>query len=119
VALDVGFRVLGFDRVFRFLLRRRARPDVLPQPEGTRRARLTFRAVQNATMLYYRGRDDCLPKALTTFYLLRRQGIPVEICFAVKKFPFAAHSWVEAYGEPLDDTPSRLRQYTVIHRVGG
>jgi hypothetical protein len=68
-------------------------------------------------MFYYRRRKDCLPKALTTFYLLRRQGIPAEICFGVRKFPFAAHTWVEALGEHLDDDPSRLRHFTVIHRA--
>lgn len=117
VLLDVGFRRRGFDRVLQRVLRRRpGSADWLPD-EGLQQAQHTFRAVQNATMLYYRRREDCLPKALTTFHLLRRQGIPAELCFAVKKFPFTAHSWVEAYGHPLDDEPARLRAYTVIHRV--
>jgi Transglutaminase-like superfamily len=68
-------------------------------------------------MFYYRRQKDCLPKALTTFHLLRRQGIPADLCFGVKKFPFSAHTWVEAFGESLDDDPLRLQHYTVIHRV--
>jgi len=117
VVLDVGFRCWGFDRVLQLILRRRGGSAGWLPDEGLQRAQHTFRAVQTATMLYYRRREDCLPKALTTFHLLRRQGIPAELCFAVKKFPFAAHSWVEAYCQPLDDTPARLRAYTVIHRV--
>lgn len=117
VLLDVGFWSLGFDRILRLVLHRPARPARRRDAEDRQQAQRTFRAVQHATMLYYRRGEDCLPKALATFHLLRRQGIPAELCFAVKKFPFAAHSWVEAYGEALDDRPARLRQYTVIHRV--
>lgn len=118
VLLDVGFRALGFDRVLKLVLRRRRNPAGWLPAEGKRQAENTFRAVQNATMFYYRRSEDCLPKAFTTFYLLQRQAIPAEICFGVKKFSFGAHSWVEVYGEPLDDDPSRLSDYTVIYRVG-
>jgi hypothetical protein len=115
--LAVGFRYWGFDRVLQFILRRRAGAARWLPAEAFQRAQLTFRAVQNATMLFYRRTEDCLPKALTTFHLLRRQGIPAELCFAVKKFPFTAHSWVEVQRQPLDDAPARLLAYTVIHRV--
>lgn len=117
LALDLGFRLLGFGRVYRYVLGRRPRPARWPPAEGGRRARGTFRAVQNATALYYRSREDCLPKALATFHLLRRQGIPAELCFAVTKFPFSGHAWVESYGEILDDDPERPSLYTAIHRV--
>lgn len=117
--LDLGFRFVGFERVLSLLLRRPAGRVHRDPEQGRHQAKRTFLAVQNATMLYYRRGEDCLPKALTTFHLLRRQGIPADLCFAVKKFPFAAHAWVEVYGEPLDDEPARLRRYTVLHRVAG
>lgn len=119
VVLDLAFHVLGFDRLLRLILWRRSRTGSWLVADSRQEAQSTFAAVQDATMLYYRRREDCLPKALTTFHLLRRQGIPAELCFAVKKYPFTAHAWVEAYGEPLDDEPSRLKRYTVIHRVAG
>jgi hypothetical protein len=117
LALDLGFRLLGFERVYRFVARRTRKPSGWAVAEGKQQAQRTFRAVQSATMFYYRRRKDCLPKALTTFYLLHKQGIPAEICFGVRKFPFAAHTWVEALGEHLDDDPSRLQHFTVIHRA--
>jgi hypothetical protein len=117
LALDLGFRLWGFERVYRFVSRRSPGSSGWAAAEGKEQAQRTFQAVQRATMFYYRRRKDCLPKALTTFYLLRRQGIPAEICFGVRKFPFAAHTWVEALGEHLDDDPSRLRHFTVIHRA--
>lgn len=117
VAFDVAFRVLGFGRTFA-AVRRRPGGAPLPPAEGLRRARGTFQAVQNATMLYYRRRQDCLPKALGTWHLLRRQGIAADLCIGVAKFPFRAHSWVDFQGEILDDDPARVSQYTVLHRFG-
>lgn len=115
--LDLGFRWLGFQRMTELLMRREPGRKSWPEADGEARARATFRGVQKATMFYYRRRKDCLPKALTTFHLLRRQGIPSSLCYGVKKFPFEAHAWVEAYGTVLDDRPSRIPGYTVIHRV--
>ena len=117
VALDVGLRLLGFERVYRRVVRRPGSPSSRGAAMGRQRARETFLAVQNATRLYYRRRKDCLPKALTTLLLLRRQGIAAELCFGVKKFPFSAHAWVEVLGERFDDDPRRVERYTVIHRV--
>jgi len=115
--LDISFRLLGFERVYRLLQCRYHRPAQWTADQVRQQAETTFRAVQNATVFYYRRRKDCLPKALTTFHLLRRQGIPAELCFGVKKFPFAAHAWVESCGVILDDDPPRLGHYTVIQRV--
>ncbi len=117
--LDVAFRIMGFGPVYRFILRKSRRSVNWAQEEERAQALRTFQAVQSATMFYYRRRKDCLPKALTTFHLLRRQGIPAEICFGVHKFPFTAHSWVEACGELLDDNPARLKGFSVIHRMAG
>lgn len=117
VALDTALRLADVGRILAVLGRQRARAAAWPAPAGREQAERTYAAVQRATMLYYRRRRDCLPKAVTAFYLLRRQGLAAELCFGVKKFPFAAHSWVEAYGVQLDDDPSRLEALTVIHRI--
>jgi len=117
VALNAGFRLLGFGRTLGLVRRRRPVYDHLLPTEARRRARDTFRAVQNATMLYFRRREDCLHQALTTWHLLRRQGISAELCFGVAKYPFGAHSWVDAHGEILDDDPERIQRYTVIYRL--
>jgi len=119
LVLNLSFRLLGFDRVFRLLLRRGMPAAGWTPMESRHRGHLVFQAMQTATMFYYRRQRDCLPKALTTFYLLRRQGIPADLCFGVKKFPFTAHTWVEVLGDRLDDDPPRLQLYTVIHRVAG
>ena len=110
VAIDVGFRLLGFPRVRRFVQwwgARAPRAADLPNPlrvvEGTRQA------VRVATRYYWRRGPDCLPRSLTLFVLLRRRGVPATLRIGVKRYPFGAHAWVECLGEVLDDTPSSWR----------
>ena len=117
VLLDLGFHLFDFDRMNRFLMRWTVPRQSKAATDTLEMAQATFQAVQRATMLYYRRRKDCLPKALTTFHLLRRQGVSATLCFGVKKFPFEAHSWVESHGEILDDFPPRVSHYQVIHRI--
>ena len=116
---NAALPILGLARILALLTRRRPRAATWPEPAARGQARRTFAAVQRATMLYYRQRRDCLPKAVTTFHLLRCQGLPADLCFGVRKYPFGAHSWVEAHGERLDDDPPRIDGYTVIHRIAG
>ena len=105
VLLDVGFRVLGFPRVFRFVDRwGRRSVEVAPRAVQRHKVRRTFEAVRTASRYYYRRRLDCLPRSLAIYILLRRQGVPATLRVGVKRFPFAAHAWVECAGEVLDDS---------------
>jgi Transglutaminase-like superfamily len=116
--IDLGLRRAGLEPTVERLLRTRPRRLPAQGADLDLLAVRTFTAVRTATLFYLRRRKDCLRKALATAWLLRRQGIPATICMAVKKFPFAAHSWVEtASGTRLDDYPPRLAEYTVIHRI--
>lgn len=117
VAIDLGLRLFGLERVCRWLARSGAQREAGPCAADHVCARSTFAAVQSATRFYYRRRKDCLPKALTTFRLLRRQNVPATLVFGVKKFPFAAHTWIECEGEVLDDFPPRVAAYTPIKRI--
>lgn len=103
--LDCGFRLLGFSRVFSFI-DRWCRRSVGPRSLGTQRAtvRKAQAAVRIAARYYCRWRLDCLPRAMTLYVLLRRRGIPATLSIGVKRFPFAAHAWVECLGEVLDDS---------------
>jgi len=73
---------------------------------AVQRARLhrTLDSVRTASRYYYRRRLDCLPRSLAIYVLLRRQGVPATLRIGVKRFPFAAHAWVECLGEVLDDS---------------
>ena len=105
VLLDIGFHVFGFPRVF-LLVDRWGRRAVEPAPLAVQRCRLhrTLKAVRTASRYYHRWRLDCLPRSVAIYVLLRRQGVPVTLRIGVKRFPFAAHAWVECLGEVFDDS---------------
>ncbi len=110
VLLDVGFRVLGFPHVYRFVQSWNRGSATVAAPASQRRTvRRTVAAVRTATRYYYRRRLDCLPRALTLYLLLRRRGVPAMLHIGVKRYPFGAHAWVECLGEVLDDATDDWR----------
>ena len=42
-----------------------------------------------------RGLDDCLPRSLALFVYLRRCNLTARHFIGIKRYPFAAHAWVE------------------------
>jgi hypothetical protein len=117
IFLDCGFRFVGFDRTKQRLLRRVRRMQPAPPSDHDKAAlEEIVTAVDVGTRYYYRKRLDCLPRALTLYYLARRRAIPVEFCLGVKKYPFAGHSWMEYQGEIIGDRPNRVKLYTVLVR---
>jgi len=118
VLIDVGLYFFGFNRVYKAFARwtRTLKRRV---PEGLEGEVLdrTLAGVVTATRRYYRSRKDCLPKSLTIYYLVRKQGIDASLCIGVKKFPFAGHAWVEYRGRIVDDFPKRVPLYTLLARV--
>jgi len=105
VLLDVGFRLIGFPRVFRLVdsWGRRQTSAGAPLADQRRTVRRTLCAVRRATRYYYRPRLDCLPRALAIFVLLRSRGVSATLRIGVKRYPFGAHAWVECLGGVLDD----------------
>ena len=113
VLIDAGFRVLGFASVFRRVERwgrRSAATGRVASPEVQRHTvRRVLKAVRTAARYYHRRRLDCLPRALATYVLLRRRGVPATLRIGVKRYPFGAHAWVECLGEVLDDAADDWR----------
>ena len=60
---------------------------------------------------------DCVPRSLALFRFLRLVGLPVEHCIGVRRFPFAAHAWVEYRGHIVQDNPSRQLAFKTLARI--
>jgi hypothetical protein len=60
---------------------------------------------------------DCVPRSLALFRFLRLAGLPVEHCIGVRRFPFAAHGWVEYRGHVVQDDPSRQSTFKTLARI--
>ena len=109
IVLDVGFRLFGFPRLYRFV-QWCGRGSSTTGSTAARRAMVrTLEAVRTATRYYWRRRLDCLPRALTIYLLLRRRGVPATLHLGVKRYPFGAHAWVECLGDVLDDSTDTWR----------
>lgn len=118
ILLDVGLRLFRLDRVYRLLTRWAGnRPPREPSGVDTELLEEATRAVRRATRYYYRRRLDCLPRAISLFLLLRGQAVPVQLCWGVKKYPFAAHIWVEYLGSPVDGRTIDVTEFNVISRL--
>lgn len=60
------------------------------------------------------GRALCLEQSLTLYTLLRRSSVPARLRLGVQAYPFAAHAWVEANGEPLNDIAEHIAFYAPL-----
>jgi hypothetical protein len=120
--IALGVRLLGFERMRRLLERcafpRRGAND----PDA--------RAETIARMVAIAGRRgpfpaSCLPRALVTSWLLRRDGIEGALRIGVARGgrPFRAHAWVEVRGRPLGEdalAPERFAAFDAdLGRDGG
>jgi hypothetical protein len=63
-----------------------------------------------------RAPDDCLARSLALYRFLRSANVFAEHVIGVRRFPFAAHAWVECDGAPvLDD---QFHSFTPLARIG-
>jgi hypothetical protein len=78
-------------------LRRGAEPATYAEAKAARDAVV-------AVSLTCAAREGCLPRSLATVLLCRLRGRWPAWCVGVRRLPpFAAHAWVEAAGEMVDE----------------
>ena len=104
----LALRVMGLRNYQRLMERfsRRSKADVARDERKLRdQARKTARMVEAAGR-YGPYRAKCLPKSLTLWWLLRRQGVESQVRFGARKNDrrMEAHAWVEFEGRPLNDS---------------
>jgi len=87
---------------------------------GARDDTAIFAEVQTASRMvdaasrYGVARGNCLSKSITLWWLLRRQGIPVQLRFGARKTGarFEAHAWVELDGRVINDSEDVRTRYS-------
>jgi hypothetical protein len=109
IAIKLMLLVIGFARTHAFLQWRvRDLPTTTDPDAATLDA--SARSIVAAAILIP-GRIECLEQSLALWYLLRRRGVPVELTFGMRQYPFGAHAWVTYRGEPLNEDREALRHY--------
>lgn len=61
--------------------------------------------------------NDCLPRSLALHKFLLAAGFDAHHCIGVRRFPFAAHAWVEVSRMLVCDTETFVNQFTEIART--
>lgn len=99
VKADIDLQVHGMQHVVRTL------PKVTQRQTNNGELAYMMSVAQEIrrVALFYRPGARCLPQAIAVARRLRRQGYPVTLVIAVRRFPFAAHAWVECNCQLLTD----------------
>ena len=67
---------------------------------------LAVAVVRNAAR-WFPGRAACLETSLGAVLAARLHGRRLDWCIGARQLPYAAHAWVEAEGQPIDEPPDR------------
>ncbi|HKT07976.1 MAG TPA: lasso peptide biosynthesis B2 protein [Gemmatimonadaceae bacterium] len=104
--------LFGLGRTVR-LISRLDRRRLAGTPCDAASARSIEASVAKAAALFP-GRALCLEQSLTLYALLRRSSVSARLRLGVQPYPFAAHAWVEADGEPLNDIAEHVAFYVPL-----
>lgn len=111
--MALGVRLLGFERMRRLLGReassRREANDPVARAETV--ARMVAIAARRGPLP-----ASCLPRALVTSWLLRREGIESALRIGVARDggPFRAHAWVEVGGRPIGEDATSPERFAAF-----
>ena len=117
--VQVGLHLTGYQRLVDWITKRTPIAEVgKGSTDGKDEAAFIENACRAQALVgtaanhgFYRA--NCLRKAITTWWLLRKKGLNPTICFGAKKEGegLAAHAWVELAGEPLGESSENLETY--------
>lgn len=103
----MGLLLFGFGKVYRFIagVKPRNREILRNADERINKVCYTVKAASR----YQFVQSQCLEQSFVLYYLLKREGVNVNLCIGVSKWPFASHAWVEIQGEIINTPPCSLR----------
>jgi transglutaminase superfamily protein/coenzyme PQQ synthesis protein D (PqqD) len=101
----------GFHRTYE----RYALLPVAEDATGADSALAAFVAAENV-FVARRAPNDCLVRSLALYRFLLSVGVPAEHVIGVRRFPFAAHAWVESGGASLLHEASH--DFAPLARIG-
>lgn len=117
--IAVMLKVRGYSRTLARLSRR------LPWPGETPDKTVTSRRIERDTWAVRAAGENlpwgsCLPRSVTLWWLLARQGIVTEIQFGVRRSDddFSAHAWVEWHHQNISDPTDPRELYTHLSASG-
>jgi hypothetical protein len=114
IVVDTGLRWLGFHGLFTELAR--ASGSSSSPPSNTDQIEW-LSDISLSAFRWYRPHVACMHRAFSIYLLLRRHGIPAELCLGVEHRPFESHAWAEHHGKVLGDSQAFCKTFRVIARI--
>jgi hypothetical protein len=100
--IRLGLLCFGFGKVYKFITQVKAQNRYWSIPEMEEKIEQVNSVVSIASQ-YHFCRIQCLERSFALYYLLKREGIPVNLCIGVACFPLAFHCWIEYEGMVVND----------------
>ena len=103
----VGLAVIGVNRTYRLLAWASPVREMRSSGAGGAEmvsAALAIARLVRAAAIYGRSGATCLPRALVTWAILRREGITSDVRLGARMCAghFEAHAWIETAGQVID-----------------
>jgi Transglutaminase-like superfamily/Coenzyme PQQ synthesis protein D (PqqD) len=114
VCTDVALRVVGFHGLWRRL---GGIKHAVVELRGDSDHVKTLSGIALTAFRWYRPGAACKQRAMTTFWFLRRHGIPVTLCLGVRDHPFGSHVWSELEGAVVNDYRAVRERFKTIARL--
>ena len=109
----LSFRLLGWEKTlwaWQVVGRARARATLADSESLISAIDGLIRRVAGRHLL----NPQCKERALVSWSLLRRSGLPARLVMGIALYPFEAHAWTECAGRVVGDEPGRCEQYTPL-----
>ena len=113
--IDIGLRSFGFHQVARTLLKWQKSTGSKEAEIDWEKISKTVNIAKKSFRLYIRRRIECLERSLVVYSLLRREGIPAQLCLGCSKYPpLTFHAWVECDGRVVNDGDLVKERYVKV-----
>ena len=119
VCVDLGLRVLTFQRLLALLDRGRPAGRLEERSANLAKAQRYARSIDLAAR-HHRPRAQCLHRSLVLHAWLRRDGLPSELRIGVRRdgTALSAHAWVELDGEVVNDEAAWVARFAPLSQPG-
>jgi transglutaminase superfamily protein/coenzyme PQQ synthesis protein D (PqqD) len=108
----LSFALLGWERTLN--LWRRPVPPVVWGPDAGEAVLAAVDGLVRRVAGRHPLNPQCKERALVSWHLLRRMGLPARLVMGVMLYPFAAHAWAECQGRVVGDDPGRCEQFVPV-----
>jgi Transglutaminase-like superfamily len=109
----LSFSLLGWERTLR-VWRRRSPSPVVGAPAQCQAIVAEVDRLVRRLASRHPLNPQCKERALVSWHVLRRMGLPARLLMGVMLYPFTAHAWAECQGQIVGDDRGRCEHFVPV-----